>query len=91
MKSTRTPTNMSNGKLAVTRSIFLIRIRNHVLHYLVGATALEKRQNPITKKKKLSPLMQQCINQSKLSTTKAEEVNNESVPKKAKILPYREQ
>ena len=28
------------------------------------------------KKEKLSPLMQQCISQSKLSTTKAEEANN---------------
>ena len=35
--------------------------------------------------------MQQCISQSILSTTKAEEANNESVPKKAKMLPYMEQ
>ena len=42
-------------------------------------------------KEKLSPLMQQCISQSKLSTTKAEEANNEHVSKKAKILPYMEQ
>ena len=41
-------------------------------------------------KEKHSPLMQQCISQSKLSTTKAEEANNELVPKKAKILPYME-
>ena len=40
---------------------------------------------------KLSPLMQQCISQSKLSTTKAEEANNESVPKKSKLLSYMEQ
>ena len=42
-------------------------------------------------KEKLSPLMQQCISQSKLSTTKTEEANNEPVPKKAKVLPYMEQ
>ena len=42
-------------------------------------------------KQKLSPLMQQCISQSKLSTTIAEEANNEAVPKKVKILPYMEQ
>ena len=41
-------------------------------------------------KEKLWPLMQQCISQSKLSTTKAEEINNEPTPKKAKILPYME-
>ena len=38
-------------------------------------------------KEKLSLLMQQCINQSKLSTTKAEEANNEPATKKKKILP----
>ena len=42
-------------------------------------------------KEKLSPLMQQCISQSKFSTTKAEEAKNEPVPKKGKILPYMEQ
>ena len=42
-------------------------------------------------KEKLLPLMQQCISQSKLSTTKAEEANIEPVPKKVKILPYMEQ
>ena len=42
-------------------------------------------------KEKLSPLMQQCISQSKLSTTTAEEAKNEPVPKKLKILPYMEQ
>ena len=42
-------------------------------------------------KEKLSPLMQQCISQSKFSTTIAEKDNNELVPKKAKILPYMEQ
>ena len=42
-------------------------------------------------KEKLSPLMQQCISQSKLSTTKAEEANSGLVPKKAKILPYMKQ
>ena len=39
-------------------------------------------------KEKLSPLMRQYIRQSKLSTTKADEANNEPVPKKAKIIPY---
>ena len=38
-------------------------------------------------KEKLSPLMRQFINQSILSTTKAEEANNEPSPKKSKILP----
>ena len=38
-------------------------------------------------KEKLWTLMQQCISQSKLSTTEAEEDINEPVPKKAKILP----
>ena len=42
-------------------------------------------------KEKLSPLMQQCISQPKLSTTKTVEANIEPVPKKAKILPYMEQ
>ena len=35
-------------------------------------------------KEKLSPLMQQCISQSKLSTTKAEDADNEPAPKKEK-------
>ena len=38
-------------------------------------------------KEKLSPLMQQCISQSKLSTTKAGEASDELAPKKEKILP----
>ena len=38
-------------------------------------------------KEKLSPLMQQGISQSKLSTTKAEEANNEPATKKENILP----
>ena len=42
-------------------------------------------------KEKLSPLMQQCISQSKLSTTNTKEANNESFPKKATLLPYMEQ
>ena len=41
-------------------------------------------------REKLSPLMRQCIRQSKLSTTKAEEAIFEPIPKKAKILPYLE-
>ena len=39
-------------------------------------------------KEKPSSLMRQCISQSKLSTTKAEEANNEPAPKKTKILAY---
>ena len=42
-------------------------------------------------KGKLSPPMRQYIRQSKLSTTKAEKANNETVPKKAKQLLYMEQ
>ena len=38
-------------------------------------------------KEKLSRLMQQCISQSKLSTTKAEEAINEPATKKEEILP----
>ena len=38
-------------------------------------------------KEKLSPLMQQCIIQSKLSTTKAEEGNSGPATKKELILP----
>ena len=38
-------------------------------------------------KKKLSPLMRQCISQSKLSPTKAEDANIEPAPKKAVISP----
>ena len=34
------------------------------------------------------PLMRQCISQSKLSTTEAEEAKKEPAPKKTKILPY---
>ena len=49
-----------------------------------------KRQISITKKKKLSPLMRQCISQSKLSTTKTEEANIEPAPEKTNILPYME-
>ena len=37
-------------------------------------------------KEKLSPLMQQSIRQSKLSTTKAEEANNEPAPEKGKDI-----
>ena len=52
---------------------------------------LRKKTKLDYQKEKLSPLMQQCISQSKFSTTIAEEANNEPVPKKAKILPYKEQ
>ena len=41
-------------------------------------------------KEKHSPLMRQCISQSKLSTTKTEEANIEPAPKKSKILTYKE-
>ena len=61
--------------------------QEHVLPSLVGPTALEKKTKMDYQKEKLSPLRQQCISQSKLSTTKAEEANNEPAPKKAKILP----
>ena len=90
-KSTRTPTNVSNAKLAVRCSIFLLRIRNHVLTYLVGPTALEKKTKSDYQKEKLSPLMRQYIRQAKLSTTYAEEANIKLVPKGAKILLYVEQ
>ena len=59
-----------------------------MLLYLVGPTALEKKADLDYQKEKLSPLMRQYIRQSELSTTKAEEANNEPVAKKAKILPY---
>ena len=50
-KSTRAPTNVSNAKLAVTCSIILLNVRNRVLPYLVGPTALQKKTNLITKKR----------------------------------------
>ena len=62
-----------------------------MLPYLVGPIVLEKKTKLDYQKEKLSPLMQQCITQSKLSTTIAEAANNEPVPKKVKILPYMEQ
>ena len=42
-------------------------------------------------KEKFSPPMRKFIRQSKVSTTKAEEANNELVPRKAKIIPYMEE
>ena len=58
---------------------------------LFGWTYCFRRKTKLDyQKEKLSPLMQQCISQSKLSTKKAEEANNEPGPKKAKILPYME-
>ena len=48
---------------------------------------LRKKTKLDYQKEKLSPLMQQCISQSKHSTTREEEANNEPAPKKAKILP----
>ena len=50
-KSTRASTNVSNAKLPVACSIFLLCIRNHVLFYLVGPTALQNRKIWITKKR----------------------------------------
>ena len=50
-----------------------------------------KKTKSYYQKEKLSSLMQQCINQSKPSTAKAEEANIEPVLKKVKILPYVEQ
>ena len=70
-------------------SIFLLRIKNHVLPYLVGPTALEKRQSWKTNRETLAfnvtvhPPM-------KISMTKAEEANNEPVPKKARSLTFME-
>ena len=59
---------------------------------IIGWTyCFRKRTKLDYQKQKLSPLMQQCISQSKFSATKAEEANNELVPKNAKILPYMEQ
>ena len=58
-----------------------------MLPSLVGPTALEKKTKLEYQKEKRSPLMQQCISQSKHSTTKAGEANNELAPKKEKILP----
>ena len=55
----------------------------------VGWTyCFRKKTKLYYQKEKLSPLMEQCISQSKLSTTKAEEGNNDPAPKRAKILPY---
>ena len=41
-ESKRAPTNVSIAKLAVACSIFLLRMRNRVLLYLVGPTSLKK-------------------------------------------------
>ena len=92
-KSTRAPTNVSNAKRAVTCS--------HVLNNpfkdqkpcvtLFGWTYCFRKKTKLDyQKEKLSPLMQQRISQSKLSTIKAEEVNIEPAPKNEKILPYME-
>ena len=61
-----------------------------MLPHLVGPTVLEKKTKLDYQKEKLTPLTQQCSSQSKLSTTKAEEANNELAPRKAKILPKME-
>ena len=57
---------------------------------LFGWTYCFRKKTKLDYQKKLSPLMQQCISQSKLSTTKAEEANNEPATKKEKILPKME-
>ena len=75
---------------------FLLSIRNHVLPtgftYLVKTMGycFRKKTNLDYQKKKLSPLMLQCISQSKLSTREADEANIEPAPKIAKLLPYME-
>ena len=77
------------------------KARSHVLNIpfkdqkprvtLFGWTYCFRRKTKLDyQKQKLSPLMQQCISQSKLSTTKAEEANNEPSLKKEKILPQME-
>ena len=53
-KSTRAPTNVSNAMLAVMCSIFFSGIRNHVLPFLVGHAALEKRQFSLRKRETLA-------------------------------------
>ena len=57
---------------------------------LFGWTSCFIKNTKLDYQKKLSPLMRQYIHHSKLFTTKAEEANNEPVPKKAKILAYME-
>ena len=51
---------------------------------------IKKKTKSHYQKEKLSPLRRLYIRQPKLSTTKAEEANIESAPKKAKIIPYME-
>ena len=64
--------------------------QNHVLPFLVGTTALEKKTDLGYQKENFSSLMRTDIRQSKLSTTKAEEAYNEPVAKNAKIILYME-
>ena len=55
---------------------------------LFGSTYCFRKNTKLDyQKEKLSPLMQQCISQSKLSKAKAEEANEEPAPKKEKTLP----
>ena len=89
-KSTKAATNVSNAKLVVTCSIIFLRIKHHVLPYLVGSLLLKKDKIGLPKGKSFASNSKVHPPQSKLSTTKAEEANNELVPKKAKILAYME-
>ena len=88
-KSTRAPTNVSNGKLAVTSSLFRLSIRNHALPYSVGPTPLEIRQIWITKKNETlasNALIRKKVRQSKLSLTMAEEANERTSSKESKDI-----
>ena len=58
--------------------------------FLIGPTAVEKRQSWLPKRKSVASNGTVHMRQPKLSTKKAEEANNESVPKNAKILTYKE-
>ena len=87
-RSVVSPSKSFNMSVSRPSNIFLLRIRNHVLPYLVGPTAFEKKTKSDYQTEKLSALLRQCISQSKLSTKKAVEANIEPVPIKAKILPY---
>ena len=55
-----------------------------------GTYCFRKKSKLDYQKEKLSPLMRQYIRQSKLSTTKTNEINNEPAPKKAKMSPNME-
>ena len=86
-KSTRAPTNVSNAKRAVTCSIFLLRMRKHVLLYLVGPNELEKRQSWITKKRNSHLYCNSASANQNSPRQKQRKLKNEPAPKKEKILP----